>query len=104
MLDVKTWLETTGLSVEYISYDKPPELPWVVYMEAQDCYGADMSNDIVSRSISVELYRKKSQVSAEAALESIFNAKAVAYNKNTMWLSSERCFMTVYNLTLTERK
>ena len=74
MLDVKTWLETTGLSVEYISYEKPPELPWVVYMEDQDCYGADLSNDLVTRSISVELYRKKSQISSEVTLEEIGRA------------------------------
>lgn len=104
MLNVKEWLETTGLSIEYVNYETPPPLPWVVYMEDQEHYGSDFSNDLVTRSFAIELYRKKSDISAESTLEALFDARALEFVKNTVWLSNERCYMTVYNFTLTERK
>ncbi|KAF0226177.1 MAG: hypothetical protein FD179_1008 [Erysipelotrichaceae bacterium] len=104
MLDVKAWLETTGLSVEYVNYENPPALPWVIYFEDHERYGSDLSNELVTRSFAVELYRKKSDISAETTLETLFDAKALEYTKNTVWLSSERCYMTVYNFSFTERK
>ena len=104
MLDVKTWLETTGLDVGLVSFESPPPLPYIVYMEDVDCFGSDLSNDLVDRSFAVELYSRKPGSNAENLIEALLDEKAFNYTKNTMWLSSERCHMTVYNFTFTERK
>lgn len=104
MLDVNAWLETTGLNVEYVNYENPPTLPWVVYFEDQQRYGADESNELVTRSFTVELYARKPGSTAETMLETLFDAKVLEYTKNTVWLTSERLYMTVYNFSFTERK
>lgn len=104
MLDVKTWLQSTGLPVEFVAFEKPPQLPYVVILEDQSIYGADECNFIVIRSLTIELYSRTSKSTAEDALELLFNQKSVEYSKSTIWLPSERCYMVVYNFEITERK
>lgn len=104
MLDVKIWLQSTGLPVEFVAFEKPPQLPYVVILEDQSVFGADECNLIVTRSLTVELYSRTSISSAENDLELLFNQKSVEYSKSTLWLPNERCYMVVYNFEITERK
>ena len=87
-----------------VNFENPPALPWAVYFEDQERYGSDLSNELVTRSFTVELYARKPGSSVEVTLETLFDTKALEYTKNTVWLSSERCYMTVYNFSFTERK
>jgi len=103
-LEIKTWLETTGLSVAENSFSTPPSLPYIVFNESKRVYGADLENMLADRTIDVELYSLKIDHTSEALIESLLNAKAMSYTKEeSVYIPSERFFMTVYSFGMTER-
>lgn len=104
MLEIKTWLESTGLSVEFVSFEKAPALPFIAYLENRDVYGSDMENLLVEREITIELYAKRPGSDSESIIEHLLDEKAFDYQKTIIWLPSERCHMIVYNFKFTERK
>lgn len=101
--NIKTWLETTGYSVAKIKYTKPPALPYIVFTEAEDVGGADNKNCIANRQISIELYADKINATAEAAIETLLDNKAVKYKKDCIWIDSEKYFETIYDFNLIEK-
>lgn len=103
MLDVKAWLETTGLKVAEERFLKPSPLPYIVFLESTDVGGADFRNCIANRDISVELYSGKIDVAAELKIEALLNEKSIEYKKNRTWIDSEKFFQTVYDFNLVEK-
>lgn len=104
MLDVKTWLESTGLPVEFVSFEKAPALPFIAYLENSNVYGSDSDNFLIERDLTIELYAKRPGTDSESLIEQLLDNKAFEYQKSTVWLPSERCHMIVYNFKFTERK
>jgi hypothetical protein len=103
MLDVKTWLETTGLKVSEERFLKPPPLPYVVFTENNDVSGSDDKNCIASRDISIELYALKVDHPSEDLIENLLNEKAIRFKRDRIWLDIEMMFETVYDFNLTEK-
>lgn len=104
MLNVKTWLQTTGLNVAEDRFFKTPQLPFIVFLEEKDVGGADLSNLIVKRLLTIEFYASKVDSVNEALIESMLDAKAFNYRKSRSWVQSESFFQTVYETSITERK
>jgi hypothetical protein len=103
MLDIKAWLETTGMKVAEESYRKPPPLPYIVFTEETSTGGADNRNCIASRSIGVELYAEKISRDAESKIEALLNGKAIEYKRDRTWIDSEHYYQTVYDFNLVEK-
>lgn len=103
MLDVKSWLETTGMEVAENHFKKPPALPYVVFLESGNYGGADSKNCIADRSITIELYSDKINETAEAKIEALLNDIAKEYLKDRIWIDSERRFQTMYDFNLLEK-
>lgn len=103
MLDIETWLETTGLKVSEERFVKPPQLPYVIFTENSDIGGADDKNCIVDRSISIELYSLKVDRVSEAKIENLLNLKAIQYSKDRIWIDTETLFETVFDFNLIEK-
>jgi hypothetical protein len=103
MLDIKTWLETTGLLVSEERFLKPPPLPYIVFTENNDISGADDRNCIASRDISVELYALKVDHISENLIESLLNENAISFKRDRTWLDNEMMFETVYDFNLIEK-
>jgi hypothetical protein len=103
MLDVKLWLETTGLKVSEERFLKPPPLPYIIFTENNDVSGADDKNCIVSRDISIELYGLKVDHPSEELIEDLLNKKAIEFKRDRIWLDTEMMFETVYDFTLVEK-
>lgn len=104
MLDVKAWLETTGLTVAESRFLYPPTLPYVVFLVAADIGGADLVNTLISRDITIELYAETVSAAGETGIEALLDALPTAYTKTRIWLAAEKMFETIYEFTIAERK
>jgi hypothetical protein len=103
MLDIKTWLEATGLKVSEERFLKPPPLPNIVFTENKDVSGSDDKNCIASRDISIELYSLKVDHSSEDSIESLLNEKAISFKRDRIWIDTEGMFETIYDFNLVEK-
>ena len=104
MLDVKNWLkEGTGLSVANTAFINKVTLPFIVFLEDTEIKGSDLDNDIVDKSVTIELYSSTISKSNETKIEKLLNEKSIKYKKSRMWLDDERCFETMYDFSFLER-
>lgn len=103
MLDIKAWLESTGMKVAENYFFKPPALPYIVFTEDINTSGADYKNCLVDRSISVEMYSERINREKEANIEGLLNKKAINFKKNRTWIDKEKYFQTVYDFNIYEK-
>jgi hypothetical protein len=102
VLDIQTWLETTEIPVKKLRFLKSPSFPYIVWLESSETRGADDKNLIKSRNITVELYFE-TEDGAEIQVETLLNALPVEFSKETVWLTDEKMFETIYNFELEEK-
>lgn len=103
MLDIKTWLESTGYNTTEERFSKPPALPYIVFIEDINVRGGDNENCIEERKINVELYSDKINKVAEKAIEDLLNEKSIEYKKERIWIDTENFFQTVYDFNFIEK-
>lgn len=103
MLDIKTWLEGTGLKVARESFYSAPPLPYILFMESIVVRGADSINNLADRSVRVELYGKTIDEAKEGLIEGLLNSKPVEYEKEQLWIASEKMYETIYSFDFTEK-
>lgn len=101
MLDIKTWLETTGMKVAEEKFSKPPPFPYIVFSEELNAGGADNKNCIAKRSISIELYSDKINKQAENLIETLLNN--TEFKRDRTWIDSQTFYQTVYDFDLIEK-
>ncbi|MDE5993728.1 MAG: hypothetical protein K2G87_11840, partial [Oscillospiraceae bacterium] len=66
-------LQTTGVPVAYLAFNKPQKLPFIAYYEAGgEVTGADNYNLFRRKNIVVEIYSSKKDVSLERKVEALF--------------------------------
>jgi hypothetical protein len=103
--EVKTWLETAGEPVADTCFppgDVPP-LPYVVFIDKIQRGGGDMRNLMKKHALTVERYSEDS--GDNAALEALFDAGAIKYTKEKLWLQDPNdMFETIYDFNLIERE
>jgi len=104
VLNVKTWLETTGLKVAEESFFKAPPLPYIVFMETRTVDGADDVNLKVQRTITIELYSSEIDSIIEKKIEDLLDEKAFSYQKDRSFINSDGFYQTIYEFVVTERK
>jgi len=103
MLDVKSFLEKTGMKVSENYFSNPPALPYIIFSDTMSVKGADSRNCLLDRSITVELYSKKIIEEKEKIIENLLNEKSIKFVKNRTWIDSENFFQTVYDFNLYEK-
>lgn len=103
MLDVKAWLEQAGEPVADTSFlpDDLVTLPYICFLDKQQCEGADLKKDLINHSLTVERYSETSN--DNEALEKLFDDKNIKYMKERLWLPDQFEFETIYNFDLLER-
>lgn len=104
MLDVKVFLEQTGLPVREQRFLGVMPLPAIVFTDTVDVGGADLRNNLVTRSIGVEFYAETIDPENEARIEQLLDGLPVSYTRTRDWIEGETFFSTIYAFTLTERK
>ena len=97
-MDIKKWLEQAGEPVGEVCFPvgEAPPLPYIVYLDEVSRMGADTRNLMSVHSLTVERYSNDSEDNPQ--LEALFDEKALKYEKSKSWLSSEGCYLTVYDL------
>jgi len=97
MLDIKAWLEAAGEPVAdtcFLRGEAPP-LPYVVFLDSVERDGADLKNLITRHSLTVERYSNTAD--DNTALEALFDAQAIEYERDKQWLDDEECYLTTYD-------
>lgn len=95
LTDVHAVLTSTGYPVAFSHFEKPPPLPYLVYLTpyAVSAY-ADDKVAIAAQHYQVELYTGKKDLAAEQKVE---NALAVfCWEKTQDYLSEENLLRTIY--------
>jgi len=104
MLDIETWLETTGLKVaEETFINAPPPLPYINFKNKPDIGGADSKNCISNSAVTVELYSLRIDKISEDKIEILLNEKAIQYSKEHIWIDTEQMMETIYDFGITEK-
>jgi len=103
MLDIETWMNTTGLKVAEERFLKPPPLPYIIFRESNAVSGADDKNCIADRGISIELYSLKIDHVSESLIENLLNNKSINFKNDRIWIDTQMMFMSVYNFNLVEK-
>lgn len=103
MLDIKEWLQTTGMKVAEDCFKSPPPLPYIVFTDENNTSGADDKNCILKRSISVEMYSEIINKQSESKIEALLNEKSINFKRNRTWVDSQRFWQTVYDFDLVEK-
>lgn len=76
-----------------------PAMPYLVYFENEsDNFGADNKVYHHRKRISVELYTKTKNISAEEAVEAAFDANDIYWEKTETHLDDEDAFEVIYEL------
>jgi len=104
MLDVKAFLEQTGLPVREQRFIGVMPLPAIVFSDAVDIGGADLINNLITRNIGIEFYADAIDLTNEAKIELLLDRLPVSFTRTRDWIESEKFFSTNYEFTFTERK
>lgn len=94
-------LQGTGLPVAYRQWEKPPDLPYLLYyVDDSANFGAD--NAVYARSLNciVELYSDKKMPSAEAIVEGAFGFNDLYYEKSESWIADENLCLVAYSINI----
>lgn len=94
-------LKAAGVPFQPARYPNPPaELTYAVYFDDVTADGADLSNDIFTHDVTVELYEPEQDPAAEAAVEAQLNARGIPWTKQARyWLESIQRYQTVYEFS-----
>lgn len=103
MLEIKQWLEITGMKVAEERFLNPPPLPYIIFKDETDVSGADNKNCIANRNINIELYSDRIDKVAENEIEVLLNEKSISYFKSRTWIQEEMFFETMYDFNLIEK-
>lgn len=89
-------LDSLGIPVAYLQFEKPQKLPFVVYFEADGTVeGADNCNLFRRKTIVIELYMSEKDIALERKLENLFRDTELEKSVDT-FLKNEKMFMTAY--------
>lgn len=103
MLNIETWLETTGLKAAEKRFIKSPPPPYILFSDDTQVSGADNKNCIADRSISIELYSLKVDHVLEKSIEDLLNEKAIQFKRDRIWIDTEMLFSTIYDFNFVEK-
>lgn len=104
MQAIKNLLEITGLPVKEERFLGIMPLPAIVYSDEAEIGGADLLNNIITHSISIEFYAEMIDLENEAKIERLLDLIPIRYTRTRTWLGTEKMFQTLFEFTITERK
>ena len=92
-------LRSTGYPVAYshFSGDNIPPPPFITYREVESVnFFADSRVHKKIINVSVELYTDRKDLTAEAALEAVFDMNGISYDTLETWIPDEGLFQKTY--------
>lgn len=101
-MNIKAWLEQTGLKAYPVALMKAEKLPYLAFYDRLTMRGADLKNNIAEHDLTVEHYSERENDSSKAALEALLSQAQHSFQKSETFLSANAIFCTIYNLTILE--
>ena len=103
---VRTILAAAGIRERGSRFTKPPAGTYAVWFDDIETDGPDgMPPRIFTHSVSVELYERKPDNEAVAALEAELTAAGLHWTKqDRFWITSEQMYQTVYEFSYIEKR
>lgn len=99
MVNLKEFLEQTELPVVYHHWEKPPDLPYLVYVfSGSDNFGADDRVYVKGDNYDVELYSDKKDPVTEKLVEDLFDEYDIYYEKSEVWIEKEKMYEVIYEI------
>jgi len=99
LINLKEFLEQTGLPVVYHHWESPPDPPYIVYVFTDsENFGADDRVYARGDDYDVELYSDKKDPVTEKILEDLFDEYDIFYEKSEVWIESERMYEVIYEI------
>lgn len=112
-MDLKEKLNRgTGLSIAEDHFVKPPQLPYITFLEDKEIRGISTDNLIIFNGVTVELYTSLPDTELETKVRNVIiddilknsnNDDEFEVNQNREYIESEQMYMTVYDFTLIEK-
>lgn len=103
-MDIKQWLEElTGLKAADTAYSNPPPLPYLVYLDHRNIYGADTRPGLCDHSITVELYSEEVREDLEQTIECDLIKQGIDFERDRNWIFSEGFFQTTYEFNILKK-
>lgn len=99
--EIKTVLETIGLPYEYDHFEtgKAPALPFIVFTYPQsNNFAADNGVYAKRSNIAIELYTSHKNFALEDRIEAVLDQYGIFYDKNEVFVDSERAYQITYEL------
>lgn len=101
LAELKTLLDTSGIKFKYHHWDKPPSLPYGVYLfTSTDNFKADGKVYQKINNVIVELYTVIKDTVTEAALENVLDGAGIFYNKTESYIESEKMYQISYDFEI----
>ena len=95
--EIYTKLKTLKIPGAYLKFNKPQQLPFVVFYEsATEIKGADTYNLYRDVTITIELYTDLKQPQLERQIEALFRDREIDKSSDT-YLKEEDMYMTVFS-------
>ena len=103
---VRTILAAAGIRERGSRFTKPPAGTYAVWFDDIETDGPDgMPPRIFTHNVSVELYERKPDNEAVAALEAELTAAGLHWTKqDRFWITSEQMYQTVYEFSYIEKR
>ena len=92
-------LKSTGYPVAYSHFpaESAPEPPFITYREVDSVnFFADSRVHKKIINVSIELYTDRKDLTAEAALEAVFDMNGISYDTLETWIPDEGLFQKTY--------
>lgn len=105
-MDIKDWIETTGIKAKEIRFLKQPEYPYIIFFDEQYIKGSDnMKSIIKEHTVTIELYTKtiNQNESSDKIENLILNDLEVEFRRSREWIDTDSNFLTKYDFVFLEK-
>lgn len=90
-------LQRSGIPFAYHHWEKPPPLPWGVYLvNYEDKFYADGMLYYHIAGYSVELYTNKKDPVAERKIDDVLEQAGISYAKSGSYINGQKVYQTLY--------
>lgn len=98
LADIRTMLLQASVPVYYNHAPNGISVPFIIYRDASDNFGADNKVYHKVLHIDVELYSTTKDTTLESSLESIFENECIFWEKETYYMSDDEVYQTIYSM------
>lgn len=89
------------LPVAYDHFEKPQELPYIVYLVTDsNSFAADNHAYYATDNVQIELYSESKNMSLEESVEDVLNDCDVFFSKSEGYLADEQMYMVTYRVSI----